>query len=445
MAYVMSLQEWKKNSDAGVLATRTPEIKAIDTALEQFHRSPSANTLLSLRKTIETWMAKEGPNWKNSPRNKGNVMDNLYRQSESMQGHKQTGEEMAALSAVRNESRAIVTDLFRDRKLVYKGSSVKKILSEGYDACKSIGSHVKTLKGSGGKPSPPSAAQPNFAFAEELFRQIVPTDMFTDVKSMLLNIMPDFMTQWAAELAPFTGIVKSGGTTMLKAADVVKTQWTISQSKMHGSRTLSIDEPAQAIEAIIRLLERERNIKLTDLGIAAAEFGGKLASLLVDMSGTVLNAAISIAAGVVKLVVLIGTVVRDVLESRAANALMSKGQLNASLFSACPIMGAYFLCCVPTSVIVNTIFSEDKFYAPGMQDKVEHAVKKHFKPLREQAQRFIKDHRLHIPELINFPGIVEVNKKNIASAIKRKGKTALSNSAIEGDGMIWIDNPLYSG
>jgi hypothetical protein len=112
----------------------------------------------------------------------------------------------------------------------------------------------------------------------------------------------------------------------------------------------------------------------------------------------------------------------DITERNAANKLLLKPLITIELFNACPVLGAYLICCAPTSVIVNTVLSSDKFYQPGMMDTVQRAVKKHVEPLKEQAQRLIKEHRMFIPSLQNYPGVLEQNKKELKRMLNNVGK-----------------------
>ncbi len=81
-------------------------------------------------KALVRWFQKEGPNWKNSVRNKHNAVDALHRQLLGA-GPEKTGEGMVALSHARDESRAIVQDLFQGQKLVYRSGFWNKLAGPG--------------------------------------------------------------------------------------------------------------------------------------------------------------------------------------------------------------------------------------------------------------------------------------------------------------------------
>ena len=138
---------------------------------------------------------------------------------------------------------------------------------------------------------------------------------------------------------------------------------------MHATRALSTEDPEAALQAVLRMLEREHNKNLSEFAVGLSEFGSKAATLLAD-GGTATNAAIGLSFGLIKLVMLMRIVVRDVQERNAANKVIQRPLITNELFAVCPVMGAYLICCAPTSVIVNTILSSDHFYQPGMMDKV---------------------------------------------------------------------------
>ena len=247
----------------------------------------------------------------------------------------------------------------------------------------------------------------------------------------LVEVLPSFMAEWAAACAPFLGVISSGASVVGSAVLSLRSAWRMREGTIHGQRTLSVDEPDSAMQAIVLMLDRERTNQLAGLGVGIAAFGGKLAGVLAD-GGTATNAAIGLAAGVAKLTMLVSAIIIDVLEKNAANKIMIGARVGPELFSACPVMGAYLVCCAPTSVLVNTIFDSDKFYQLGMMDVVERAVKRHVQPMREAARRLASEHRMYIPALAHFPGMLEKNKKKLKEMMEKKGKTTIGLDHFEG-------------
>jgi hypothetical protein len=454
---LISHRDWLKLTDGGLLSIRSSQLKAVDAALKTYETKPNPTNKDAIMKALVRWFQKEGPNWKNSVRNKHNAVDTLHRQLLGVSLEK-TGEGMYALSLARNESRAIVHELFQGQKLIYRSGFWTKLAGPGFfgkvSAKISVGtvvSSVNTFSGGaivkGGRAAvngvrslPGAIAGPGGSMnvqvqsphiVQQLLKDIIPPDIYRDVIVGLTEVLPSFMAEWAAACAPFVGVITSGGGAVVSAATTLRAAWRMREGTIHGQRTLSADEPDKAMQAIVIMLDREQTNQVASLGVGIAQFGGKLAGVLAD-GGTATNAAIGLAAAVAKLAMLVSAIVIDVREKNAANKIMIGSRVGSELFSACPVMGAYLVCCAPTSVLVNTIFDGDKFYQPGMMDIVERAVKRHVQPMREAAYRLVTEHRMYIPALMNFPGLVKKNEDKLDQMMERKGKTAIGRDFFKG-------------
>jgi len=238
----------------------------------------------------------------------------------------------------------------------------------------------------------------------------------------LARVMPDFMKELVASMVPFAGVAVTGATAVYNGIRTMDSQYDLYKTRMHQSRSLSTDEPAAAINALIRILERERNYNGLSASVSATAFAGKLAGVLAD-GGTATNAAIGLAANVVKLTNIIRVIVRDVLEKREANRRMQGMRVDSEIFDVCPLVGAYLILCVPTSVMVNTVF--DRLGEHGWRGDVERTVQRHIVPLQDQARRVVQENRFEIVALKNYPGMVARNEKKLKEMEERKGKTGM--------------------
>ncbi len=432
MGDIMLVAQWLKLTDGGRLSIRSSELKQIDAALAVHEKTPSPANLDSLRSALIGWMGKEGSKWKTSVRNRYGAVNDLYHQVMGLPGPGKTGADMVALSHIKDESRAIVSDLFRGKTLEWRPGLLAKLntktkteklmlnVSVGSTA-KNVHTLVKTVHGGGSVASSGGSAAD---VVKSICKALIPEDIFAEAWSKLLAEVPSFVTEFAASITPFIGVIASGGSALWSGIKLAQGQYRIHSAHDHLENSLSADEPKKAIEALIRILERERNNLAAKTAIDATAFGGKLASVLAD-GGTATNAAIGLAATTAKIAVFIHAFIRDFRERKAANRLMGPGLLidGAELFDTSPVVGAYLICCVPTSVMVNSIF--DRFYEQGWRGEVEYAVRKHIEPLREQARRVVNEHRFWIPSLQNYPGMVEKNKKKLKEMAKKKGKTGM--------------------
>src|SRR5262249_54381819 len=124
-----------------------------------------------------------------------------------------------------------------------------------------------------------------------------------------------------------------------------------------------------------------------------------------------------------KLANIIRVIVEDVKEKSAANQRMRSNQVTAGIFHICPLVGAYLILCVPTSVMLNTVF--DRVSEHGWRGDVERTVERHLIPLQDQPRRVVREHRFEIPALTHYPGMFVRNEAKLEQMEKRKGKTAM--------------------
>ncbi|MEX2572545.1 MAG: hypothetical protein WD737_14690 [Gemmatimonadota bacterium] len=429
---VMSYQYWKRHTYGGPFSVRSAELKRVDSALKKYHQSKSQADLNELRFTLAKWKQAKGANWKSSIRNKDEAVEILTDQITSWQigPGPLSGAERVALSHVRAEADAVLNTLFLNKKLVWRSGFSGKLRNNEWGVrlnAAGAARNTRILAPNVGLPGPPMPGRPGSNsqragnIATDIFNTLVPSELRADVAAELAKIMPGFMTELAASLTPFVGVIVSGGSATLSGVRLARDEYRLYYAKLHKERSLSVETPEQAIKSMISVMQREQNFHALDGSVALGEFAGKLAGVLAD-GGTATNAAIGLAANVLKLTNIIRIVVRDVQEKKAANLLMQK-PVRVDVFETCPVMGAYYVCCVPTSALVNGIF--ERFRQFGWRDDVEHAVKKHIEPLRAQGRRLIREHRFVIPELQNSPGVLEVNKKKLKQMKKNKGKTGM--------------------
>ena len=151
-------------------------------------------------------------------------------------------------------------------------------------------------------------------------------------------------------------------------------------------------------------------------------FGTKMAALAAG-DPAVANAAAGVGAALLKLTNIIRIIVRDCEEQEKANDLMRTGTVDIKVFEVCPIIGAYYVALAPHSALINILASEWGEF--GWMDDTEILVKKHIRPLQEQAVRVIRGHRFVIPQLQKHAALTKVNKKAL-ERMKEKARTAPS-------------------
>ncbi len=432
MSDIMSHKQWMSLTHGGYTSIRSTELKAVDTALSRHHHNPSDATKAVLTAALLKWVQSKGAAWKSSQRNKNKAVEILHSQLMGTGGVKLGGAEMVALSHVRDESRAILVDLFADKRLQWREGWKAKLAQQKIGATLGVGGALygsNTMSGGAIRNAPGTIKAAitgtpanGTSLAEDIFKAVVPPEILQDVSFEIAKLMPTFMKDLAVSVTPWVGLISTGGGVVFSGIKALRGQWRMEWTQYHIEGSLSRAEPAVALRSIELILERERNIELTSMGMGLAELGAKLAGVLAD-GGTATNVAIGLGASVAKLLNIVRLVVRDVLERNAGNTKM-RGRVDSTIFEVCPIVGAYLLCCAPTSVIVNAIFDQ-RFGEAGWQNQVEVAVARHLTPLKAQARRLVEEHRFWIPELARFHGVLEVNDKKLKEMLKKKGTTGM--------------------
>ncbi|PKI02984.1 hypothetical protein [Glaciecola sp. 33A] len=404
---ILEYKRWMKLTYVGPLATRSAILKKVDISLERYSNSKNVSNFEDLRKAVIQYVKSEGANWKSSKRNNNGAVQDLYRQVMEVNGPAKTSSDILALSAVKNESRAILTDLFKKKELEWRPSFWNKVKVPKKDSIKNVRTFAKNVN----------------TISKEYVSDLVPKDSSTEVFN-IMSLIPSFNVELAASVTPILGVGFTGASALKQIATASYKQYQIKEARMHQERSLSIGEPNSAISALIILLQRERTSVAARAAITTGEFGGKLGGLLLD-AGTLTNAVVGMTAQLAKLTVLIMEIYRDVKERNAANILMQKPEnIDITLFETCPILGAYLICCAPTSVMVNAIF--EKFFEQAWKGEVVYTVKKHLKPLQDQAQGLVLEHRFWIPSLKDYPGMFKVNTIKLEAMEKSKGMNGIA-------------------
>lgn len=449
MADIISYDDWMRRTHGGRLSIRSSNLKAIDAALMRYHQSPGEPTRSALEGSLYSWIQTKGPKWKLSIRNRAGAIQQLLERVSGLTELRPSLDPETlfmvsqGLELVEGEPAAITAKLFSGARLEWRGSvkvlnkkdhaeesvaimrtrvgrmrpNLKNAAIESAGVAYSLASNTAALTGGqdmhvggGGRGSSAQSAA-------WLVSQIAPANIRAEVTRHLTEIMPDFMTQLAKSLTPFAGVIFTGGCALVAGCSAMRDEYRIGLAKDRSTRIMTAREPAEAMLALIRILERERNANVYEASVGLAEFGGKLAGVLLD-GGTATNAAIGLSAAVVRLTNLIRLVVRDVQERNAANKIMKMG-VDISVFRECPLIGCYLLCCAPTSVLINLMAVN--WGEPGWNLDIEQTVLKDLQPAQEQARRIIHANRFVIPTLMHYPNVISRDrvKKNLKAMRKQ--------------------------
>ena len=260
MSELISHTDWMKFTDGGRTSRRSSELRKVDQALLNYHANPSPTNRSHVASALSGWCRFKGAGWRSSIRNKNNTVENLQRQLEG--GRTRGGaEEMIALSAVRDEARAIATDLFQGQQLVFRDGLIPKLAGDGTlgkigarltvaNTAKHGAKLAKAAKGA------LSDERESSNIAATLLNELIPLDLKPLVMAHLNEIIPGFIKEYSAACLPFVGVGVSGLTVIVGAGKTLNAQWKLSQASMHAERSLSTENPELAFQALIRMLRR---------------------------------------------------------------------------------------------------------------------------------------------------------------------------------------------
>ncbi len=394
MNKIIAHQYWLQLTNAGTLSIRSMALRAVDNALERYHQQPTQVHLDKLKEAFSRFKDSE-QGWMKSPRNRYRAFEILTHDLNGTSTLQLSQAEQIAWKLIYDESQALLHRTFQGKTLEWRTGLASKLCSDCRDIAQesvNITRNALTL-----------ADKHPLAMAKRLFDEVVPASVRTVVAQALQELIPGFMQDLAASIAPIVGVAKSVSDTLIATATFIGNDLKLESSKLHAQQAFSTNEPALATQAILRILKRERDAAGFDLAVNASSLTAKLACAVAD-GGTVGNAAIGLATSAVKLLQIIRMITMDCLERQAGNKIMSSQLVTPAIFDECPIIGAYMICCVPASALMNALF--EKQAVVGWTGKAEHAWKNHWTPLRETARGLIKEHRFVIHGLERHPGML---------------------------------------
>ncbi|MEQ9400088.1 MAG: hypothetical protein RJQ04_13080 [Longimicrobiales bacterium] len=229
MAQIMSVGRWKRLTDGGSLVRRSGKLKAIDTALETFHKKPDPANLDALQRALVQWMQDKGADWRQTLRNQKRAVETLYVQVGDSRDSARpevpavrietpdgivtwTGKDAEALVEAQRD--ALVVDLFEGRTLEWRDEFKKKLGAEATDAVMATRTLARNTKKLVQGSSSENQSRAN-RLAKSIVDDMVPKHLATQVMKALNAILPNFMKELAASVTPVVGIMAAGGSTVV--------------------------------------------------------------------------------------------------------------------------------------------------------------------------------------------------------------------------------------
>ena len=459
MADIPSYEQWMKDTHS-LSSPRSEFLKKLDESIKTGNRD-------SIKTALDRWrfeQSKQGKDWRKSVRNSKGAVTKLYRAVNDLDKRKLSKEELEAMQYISRAQALALQKQFVGRELKFKSSTLVGMargagskwqqFKTGASAVKSGGSSAQTaykgvsgamqgadLLQQGGKAAVTGAAKAtmsdNFGtirqkvteFCRELCPGIDPNHVFS---ALNLGSIENFAT----DLAPFVGVISSGGKAIAGWIGVAKKLYDA--IKLEDSRyAFAPGDPEAAFSAVILLLDREIASASARAGVKTAAFTGKALGAFAD-GGAITGPAIGLMELLADIFQTIVEYVRDYKECNAANELLRVGALNLDLFSVSPILGCYFLVIQDHSTIIN--FAVGDYGTDNWTFDAEKLVAK-IGPALEKSRHYIRVSRLEIPGMEHAKGVVEQNYSVKTGLDKVTGAPGAIKDKITDRIEAWFEKP----
>lgn len=431
MPYVMRYETWKNLTEVP-FKIRSKFLRRVDNSLEQYEKTHSDADLQKLKLALHQWKMSKGydatagrPVWMLSDRNKKKAVETLDKQifgiPETINptvlndlaelpfyGIEAWAEGQARLAMKEAREQALV-EMFSGRKVVVK----KAMMGYAFEKIKRNASSAKASAGAAASAAGRTATAPLMAEAKKqaliLIQEVLgayPIEVANEVTSAITQMIPEFLVELAASIAPYLSLAKSGGQAIYNTAQAIRSeyQWVTSEDHLES---FGKGDPYAAAGAIRRMIERKRNqytrlagIYATDTAIRAAAVVADAATYGAPTVSAVVNPLAAMGKSLALLSLQIFLVGRDYWEKWKVNKVLtgaSGATLSNAIFDTCPLLGCYFVAGSTTSNIIN--FAVGDIGGTGWKLDVEVIVREHIQPMIGYARDAISDARLEVEGL----------------------------------------------
>jgi len=388
----------------GLTKPRSSKLKKVDLALEQYDLLRTKKQVSFLIREFNTWKLSKGVEWEESKRNHKNMVTDM----ETMLNKNLIL--LSPMDAILEEQRALLHNLFRERKLhsrslfglknKKKGEVVFKLkrISDGASAAKDA------IKGSSSSDEGGMKAAV-LSLVSELFNNAGTIGEIQE--EIAAELGAGFLADLIAEMLPYAGVVRSGYNLIDNWKKTAKNAYA--KHKVNKVEYVAkAGDPHKAVLAIEQCLERQVNHYLVKAGRSTVSFTAKV-TVHATGAGGIGDPIIGAVSAMASLVQLIYEIGRDYQEKKAINKIITSGQvLDHRVFDVCPLLGAYYIVCTNTSDVLD-ILNEDIGKEQWLND-VEDLAKK-LETIKKSARKVIDKHRYYFDNMPNLKMSSEMMKK----------------------------------
>jgi len=389
----------------GLTKPRSSKLKKVDLALEQYDLLRTKKQVSFLIKEFNTWKLSKGLEWEESKRNHKNMVTDM----EKMLTTNITL--LSPMDAILEEQRALLHNLFRERKLHSRslfGLKSKKKATIAFNL-KKLADGASTAKdaivGSSSSSDKGGMTTAVNSLISELFNNAGST---AEIQAEIAaELGAGFLNDLIVQMLPYAGVVRSGYNLIDNWKKTAKNYYA-SKKVNKVEYVAKAGDPHKAVLAIEQCLDRQMNHYLVKAGRSTVSFTAKV-TVHATGAGGVGDPVIGAISAMASSVQLIHEIGRDYQEKRAINKVISSGQiLDHRVFDICPLLGAYYIVCTNTSDVLD-ILNEDIGKEQWLTD-VEELAKK-LETIKKSARKVIDKHRYYFDNMPNLKMSSEMMKK----------------------------------
>lgn len=403
----VSYDQWMRGTKLGLTKPRSQKLKQVDLALEQYDLLRTQKQVSYLRTCFNTWKLSKGVEWEESSRNHRDLvteLDKMLSQNDKL---------LSPMDAILQEQQALLHNLFRERKLhsrtLFGLGKKKKVtalnqlkrIKDGGEAAKDA---IKgTAQAAGNSKSALTKAMESLC--SELFNNTGTAGEI--MEEIAAELGQGFMADLITEMLPYAGVLRSGYNVIDNWKKTAKNYYTKHKVTKYED-VAKAGDPAKAVAAIERCVDRQAKHYLIKAGRSTASFSAKVAVHATGAGGVgdPIIGGVSAMASIVQLIHEIG---RDFQEKHAINKMLTSGEkLDYTVFDTCPLLGCYYLVCTNTSDVIDVM--NENIGGEEWLNEVEDLAKK-LETLKKAARKMIDKHRYYFDNMPNLKMSSEMMKK----------------------------------
>jgi len=400
---IMSYDEWKEQTYAGRLSTRSQLLKGVDDSIQNYNMDKSEDTLSDLKVKFGLWcQSKE--DFRLSIRNtKSEAPWKLHLQL--FFGQKTDTQTLRELALMKDAQREVCMQIFRGCNMKFKSklktakefvSDVKDLLEQlgfkGFSVPSMVQEIIAQVK-SGVKKAVNYVSGKttlggiisnvvNFVLGliESLkitvmeFIEMLKAEIYKLLENLLMHLIPLASTaKFIIEFAP-------------KVYALVKKQIKIRQTRI-AKYFFAQGDPKAAVNSLKHALQSERNAMAVDL---AAD----LASAATDAFAPVGSQAVKWANDFRKTLTSIIKTIQHCKEVRKVNKLLKSlyvSTFDLNIFKTSPVLACYLISTCSQSQLVSMLPGNSYSFSTWI-NYTKRVIDDHIKPMQEEARRLMDEH-----------------------------------------------------